>query len=155
MGVLTDLEAELEAYPETYVDLEFVDVVVPGDVLNVNEEVMFKLQVHNRGPLTLTDLRIRFAGKNGTKVKGNGAIAQFASEAFANTIDRIQGHNGENLHETEVLWLKAPPGTKAVGTDLVEAFVEEYNADVDHLLVSHTRPSTSPNGVYESQVRAA
>jgi hypothetical protein len=155
MPVLEELEAELETYPETYVDLEFVDVDIPGNVLNVNEEVMFKLQVHNRGPLTLTDVRIRFAGKNGAKVKGNGAIAQFASEAFANTIDRVQGHNGNNLFETEVLWLKAPPGTKAAGTDLVEAFIEEYDADIDHLLGSHTRPSTTPNGVYESQVSAA
>ena len=155
MSVLEDIEAALESYPATYVDLEFVDVVIPGTVLNTNEEVMFKLRVHNRGPLTLEDVKIRIRGKNGAKVKGNGAIAEFESEAFANTIDRIQGHNGNNLHTTEVLWLKAPAGAKAAGTDLVEAFVEEWNGGIDHLLVSHSRASESPNGLYESQVRAA
>jgi hypothetical protein len=155
MPVLEELATELEEYPATYIDLEFVDVDIPGSVLNTNEEVQFKLEVHNRGPLTLTNVRLRIRGKNGAKVKGNGAIAQFASETVTNTIDRIQGHNGNSLQTTEALFLKAPAGTKPAGTDLVEAFVEEYDADVDHLLVSHTRPSETANGTFESQVNAA
>jgi hypothetical protein len=155
MAVLEELATELESYTETYVDLEFVDVTLEsgsGDVININEDVMFKLRVHNRGPLTLTDVRLRIEGKSGAKVKGNGALAEYDREAFANTIDRIQGHNGNSLYDTEVLWVKAPPRTKPAGTDLVQAFVEDYNADIDHLLVSHTRTSETPSGTFESAV---
>jgi hypothetical protein len=152
-NVLNQIADAMEAYPATFVELEFVDVEpASGTVLNTNEEAEFRLRVFNRGPLTMRDVVIKIVGKNGAKVKDNGVIAQFETETLVSTIDSVAGHNDENPQETLLLHLKAPPREKADGTDLVEAYVDSWNGDWLHTLNSHSRAATAPNGVYESAV---
>jgi hypothetical protein len=152
-NVLVQIAQAISAYPATFVELEFIDVdPASGDVINTNEVANFRLRVHNRGPLTMRDVRIKIVGKNGTKVKNNGALSQFASDALTNSIDTVAGHNADSPNETEVLQLKAPTGEKAAGTDLVEAYIDSWNGDWQHTLNTHSEASTAPNGVFESAV---
>lgn len=156
MPVLTDLTNELETYLDTYVTCEFVEVDIPGNTLNVNEEVKFQLAVRNTGPLNLTDLEIRLVGRNGTLVKSNGAIDDLGPEAVQPMRDGVRAHNGNDPERTPILTFKAPPGTKGAGTDLVEVFIDTFDANLDHLLLVHgPRASTTPRGLYESRVRNA
>jgi hypothetical protein len=151
--ILDDIANTVVNYLATYVDIEFVDLeFTTGTVLNVNEEAHFRLHVINKGPLTMKDVKIRIIAKSGAKVKGAGAADVFDGEAFANTIDTVGGHNSANPSETERLHLKAPPGTKPAGTDLVEAYIDEWDADWAHTLLSHSRAGEAPNGLYEAQV---
>ena len=72
-----DMTAAVGAYPAASVDLEIVDVVVPGSVINVNEKPSFRVKVTNRGPLEMTGVTLRIKGLNGATVKQNGAAAPF------------------------------------------------------------------------------
>lgn len=151
-GVLDDIADAVADYLANYVNVTFVDVdPESGDVVNTNEEANFKLRVFNNGPLTMKDVKLRIVAKNGAKVKGNGAIDVFDGEAFANTISTVGGHESKT---TEMLQLKAPSGTKPAGTDLVEAYVDDWNALWTYTLNQSSGASSDPVGVYEAQVHA-
>ena len=47
--------------------------------------------------------------------------------------------------------LKAPATTKPAGTDLLEAYIDEFDADWQHTLLSHSRLVTERLGLYEAQ----
>jgi hypothetical protein len=150
--VLDDIAAAVANYLSRYVNVAFVDVDPEiGDEHNSNEEARFKLQIFNNGPLTMKDVKLRVVAKNGTKVKGAGAADVFDGEAFANTIVTVGGHENKT---TEILHLKAPPGTKPAGTELVEAYVDDWNALWTYTLNQSSGPSADPVGVYEAQVHA-
>ena len=51
MGVLDDISAAVTTYPSDYLVVEIVEVDPPGDVINEDEEVSFRIQVANDGPL--------------------------------------------------------------------------------------------------------
>lgn len=149
-NVLTDIAEAVANYPRDFVDILFVDVEpASGDNLNTGEEATFKLQVRNSGPLTMRDVSIKLVGKNGTKVKTSGAT--FTTEAFVDTIATVAGENGTGF-ETGLLHLKAPTAEKTAGTDLVEAYVDAWNADWQYTLNQQSDASTSRNGLYESAV---
>jgi hypothetical protein len=150
--VLDDIATAIANYVSTYVNVVFVDVdPESGDAINTNEVTRFKLQVFNNGPLTMKDVKLRFTGRNGTTVKSNSALDVFDGEAFANTITTIGGHEDKI---TEVLSLKAPPGTKPAGTELVEAFVDDWNALWTYTLNHYSGASSEPDRVYSAQVHA-
>jgi hypothetical protein len=148
--VLDDIEDAVADYLSRYVDVSFVDVEPDaGDSVNTDEEVDFKLQIFNRGPLTMKDVTLRVLAKSGAKVKGAGAADVFDGEAFANPIVTVGGHENKT---TETLHLKAPPGIKPAGTELVEAYVDEWNALWTYTLNQSSGASADPVGVYEAEV---
>jgi hypothetical protein len=53
-----DMTTAIETYPNGHVEIEIVDVEVPGNVLNIEEEARFRVKVTNRGPLHLKNLRV-------------------------------------------------------------------------------------------------
>jgi hypothetical protein len=75
----------------------------------------------------------------------------FDGEAFANTITTIGGHENKM---TEPLQLKAPSGTKPAGTELVEVYIDDWNALWTYTLNQSSGASADPIGVYEAQVHA-
>jgi hypothetical protein len=107
--------------------------------------------VFNNGPLTMKDVKLRIVAKNGAKVKGPGAADVFDGEAFANTIDTVAGH-GSNTTSGSSCHLKAPSGTKPAGTELVEAYVDDWNALWTYTLNKSSGASADPVGIYEAQV---
>lgn len=153
MPVIQELTAELEAYPANYVTLD-VEGWIPGQVVNMNDELNFWLVVRNTGPITLNNVTIKVVGKNGAKVKKSND-PDFETSIYTATIDRVKAHNGEAPPETERMTLKAPARRKPAGTLLIEALIEDWDGDFEHMLYSHTRPSTTANGTWESQVYPA
>ena len=150
--VLDDIADAVANYLSRYVNVTFVDVDPEiGNSVNTNEEVDFKLHIFNNGPLTMKDVKLRILAKNGARVKGAGAADVFDGEAFANTIVTVGGHEDKI---TETLHLKAPPGTKPEGTELVEAYVDDWNALWTYTLNEFSGAADEPNGVYEAQVHA-
>jgi hypothetical protein len=148
--VLDDIADAVANYVSRYVNVAFVDVdAADGTSLSTNEEARFALQIFNNGPLTMKDVKLRIAAVNGAKVKGAGAADVFDGEAFANTIVTVGGHENK---KTENLHLKAPPATKPAGTDLVEAFVDDWNALWTYTLNHESGASTDPSAAYEAQV---
>ena len=105
-----DMTAAVEAYPAASVDLEIVDVVFPGSVINVNERPSFRVKVTNRGPLEMTGVTLRIKGLNGATVKQNGAAAPFVSEFVTTTsqLATVGGHGGSQTTNGSPFSFTAP-----------------------------------------------
>ena len=117
-----DMTAAVEAYPAASVDLEIVDVDIPGSVINVNERPTFRVKVTNRGPLEMTGVTLRIKGLNGATVKQNGAAAPFVSEFVTSTsqLATIGGHGGDADDQRQPLrvhgtWLAATQSSSRPG----------------------------------------
>jgi hypothetical protein len=153
MGFFDDMTAALEDYPKTDVELEIVDVVFTGDALNTDEQATFKIKVTNRGPLHLDNVTVRVKGLNGALVKNANALAVFESEfVSASSIDRVNAHGGsETMPGT--FRLKAP-GTAQPPQTLVEATLEGWDANLDHILLAHSDPTDDPKATFAARVVA-
>ena len=79
MTIITDLVQAIETYPHESLVLEIIAVDPPGDAVNTGEDVRFRIQAANSGPLDVNDLTVLVEGLNGTEVKKNGAAAVFVS----------------------------------------------------------------------------
>jgi hypothetical protein len=155
MAFFDDMTAALASYPVTDVDLEIVDVVTPGDVLNVSEVSQFRVQVTNRGPLNLTGVTVRIRGQNGATVANNSVIAPFVSEFVTQELPPIDAHGGSQLTVGSPLKFKAPSGAQASKT-LVKATLEGWNANADHIFNGHSDPlGDAPKGTYAAAVVAS
>jgi uncharacterized membrane protein len=154
MAFFDDMTAALATYPETDVDLQIVDVVTPGDVLNVGETATFRVQVTNRGPLNLTGVTLRIKGLNGATVANNGILSPFVSEFVTQELPPIDAHGGSQLTVGSPLKFKAPAGAQASKT-LVRATLEAWNANTDHIFNGHSDPLDSPRGVHAAEVVSA
>lgn len=150
MPFFDDMTTALETYPVTDVTLEIVDVVTPGNALNVTEIASFRVKVSNNGPLNLTNVTVRVKGQNGALVANNGAAAPFVSEFVTQVLPTI-GHNGAQLTIGSPLKFKAPAGAQASKT-LVKATLEGWDADLNHILNSHSDPLSTPSGTYAAAV---
>lgn len=151
MAFFDDMTAAVETYPVANVDLEIVEVTTPGDALNVNEQGSFRVKVTNRGPLNLTGVTLRIHGQNGATVANNGAIAPFVSEFVTQELPTINAHGGEQLTVGGPLKFRAPGGAQNAKT-LVKATLEDWNADLNHILNNHSRPLDVPKGTYADEV---
>jgi hypothetical protein len=147
--VLDEIADAVADYVSHYVNVTFDVDPDFGDALSTNEEADFTLRIFNNGPLTMKDVKLRVVAKNGAKVKGAGAADVFDGEAFANTIVTVGGHESKT---TESLHLKAPPGIKPAGTELVEAYVDDWNALWTYTLNQESGASDDPSGVYDAPV---
>lgn len=154
MAYFDDMQAALEAYPLTDVQLEIVDVTFPGSALNTGEVGTFRVKVTNTGPLNLTGVTVRVTGQNGAKVANNGAAAPFVSDFITQELPTIGGHGGSQLSVGSPLKFLAPNGAQASKT-LVKATLEAWDANLDHILLSHSDPmSDGPKGTYAAAVVA-
>ena len=149
MGFFDDFTTAIETYIDDYVDLEVIDVTYPGDRLNVGEQGQFGVRITNRGPLRLNDVALKFTGLAGTLVKGGGAIQQFEPEwVFSGQIDRVDAHGGSVVVGSvgddyfQLLYFLAPSSPVA-RTDLVQVTIDDWMADLEHPLVSHSRAGAS------------
>lgn len=153
MTLIDDLANSVEAYPTTDVVLEIIELDIPGTdgTFNVGEEARFRVQVTNDGALTMTNVRVKVVAENGTQVKSQSALSQFGPEVLdAGIIDRINAHGGSGVGNLFIL--QAPPTRKPAGTVLATVTLEEWDADFDHLLASHSRPADTPSVTFDSKV---
>lgn len=152
-----DMTAAVEAYPAAYIDIEIIDVVTPGSVLNVGERPSFKVKVTNRGPLELTDVTLRIKGVNGATVKQNGAAAPYVSEFVTTTsqLATVAAHGGSQTTNGSAFGFTAPGAPQSART-LVQATLEAHNFNLNHILNGHSdpKPSGPPIGAYSAEVFA-
>lgn len=143
----------VETYPATLVDLEIVDVVTPG-ALNVGDRPSFRVKVTNRGALELTGVTVRIKGLNGATVKQNGAAAPFVPE-FATTTSQlatVAAHGGSQTTNGSPFSFQAP-GSAQSSRNLVQVTLEDWNANLNHILNSHSDPLPlgPPIGTYAAE----
>ncbi|HZF81777.1 MAG TPA: hypothetical protein VEZ89_18515 [Rubrivivax sp.] len=151
MAFFDDMTTALQAYPVTDVELDIIDVVTPGNVLNVNEVASFRVQVTNRGPLNLNNVTVRVKGQGGATVANNGVGSPFVTEFVTQVLPMINGHGGSQLTVGSPLKFKAPAGAQTSRT-LVKATLEAWDADLNHILLSHSDPLDTPSGLYAAAV---
>jgi hypothetical protein len=165
MGLIHDLAVAVEDYPITDVDVEIVDVVYPGNVLNAGEEGTFKVKVSNRGPLNLTNLKVKVAGVHDALVRDpdavtfpngplSGAIAATPSlwrESFiSREVSALNAHTSVTLGGPYKF--KAPEDAQPSQT-LLKATIEAWNANLNHILIDHTAAlPDAPKGTYSLEV---
>jgi hypothetical protein len=153
-----DMLVALEAYPETYVTLEIIDVVIEeedGDVFNEGDEAAFKVKLTNSGPLNLTGVTVRIDGVHGATVKKEGAAAQFEDEFVYDLTPRptINGDGGELIVPiNQSFHFKAPAEPQDEKT-LVKATLERWDGDLSRIMINHSEPHREvPKGTYSAAV---
>jgi hypothetical protein len=152
MPFFDDMTDAVEAYPETYVDLEIIDVSIPGDVLNVEEVGFFKVRITNRGPLHLTGVTLRVSGQNGATVRA-GLGMPFVSSFISAELPTVDAHGGSQ--ELSLPAFTAPADAQDSKT-LVKATLEDWDADLNHILIGHSDPHRdAPKGTYAAAVAAS
>ncbi|MDH3293038.1 MAG: hypothetical protein OER95_01800 [Acidimicrobiia bacterium] len=153
--ILEELKKAYEDYPHVYLELSLVDVDFDGTRINVNEDVDFRIQAINRGPLDMNELSLKVTGLNGTLVKEPSAIAPWTTEFeidgefFGNAL----GHNGNNPAVSPGGKYKfRPTSASSLVRDLVRIEVIGWNSDSSHLENGHTRADPDANVVYRAEV---
>ncbi|KQR16775.1 hypothetical protein [Cellulomonas sp. Leaf334] len=158
MTILTDLADEFETYPRDFLDVQIVQVDPPGAVINTLEEVLFRIQVANSGPLDANQLSLLVEGLNGTLVRSNGLNSPWQS-SFT-----ISGAFFGDVPAHSAVTPRVSPGDKfafrpstssTTVRDLVRVSVAGYDTDLLHMTVAHTRADAEANDVYASTVSPA
>ncbi len=159
MTFFQDMTQAVESYPADHLELEIFDVSFDGNALNANEEGSFRVRVYNRGPLILKDVTVKVRGVNGALVKTGGAADQTWRSEFvtgAHQLEQVNAHNGNNpqVVEGSPMQFKAPSSRQA-RQDLIEVTIEDWDANLDHILIAHSDPVDVPKGTYARRVVAA
>jgi len=149
MGLLDDFADEIDTYPRTYLDVQIVQVDPSGSNTDINEdeEVSFRIQVSNSGPLDANQVSLLVEGLNGTEVQSNGTNSPWVdkftiSGAF---FGNVLGHSSDEGP-------KVTPGEKfhfrnsrdfPTSTALVRASVAGWQTSFDHFSAGHTTDDDS------------
>jgi len=150
-----DFRAAMHDYPEQFVDLEIVEVDVPGSVLNTGDKGSFRIQLTNNGLLDMTGVSLKVRGLAGTLVKTGGAADVNYREELTIGMDRetIVGQGGVSLTQGSPLRFEAPAGTKPPGTQLFKATIANWNGSLARLLNGHSHEEdVAPTGTYSNEV---
>jgi hypothetical protein len=153
MSVLGDLRDEIGKYAADNMELRIISVNVPGDVLNVGEQAIFRVQIRNNGHLDAQQVRLHVEGTDYGRVSlTNGG--PYTTSVLPPAVDvpalgtRIVGP----------LYFKA--GTTVTtgisgAQELFKAHVSTYDVDFDHILRDHTGHSNPPEGAYKGEIHAS
>ena len=158
MGILDDISTAVTTYPRDYLIVEIVEVDPPGDLINEDEEVSFRIQVANDGPLDANQVSLLVEGLNGTKVKSNGTGAAFgdsftiSGSFFGNVPAHSNGPNDPGPVVTTGNPFKFKQGADAPARDLVKVSVKGWSSSFDHMFNNHTQADPEANDVYNAQV---
>lgn len=156
--VLDEITQALIDYPSSYVTITIRDVDYPGIAINSGEDVEFKFDIRNSGPMDVTDLQLLVEGLNGTLVKGNGAAAQYASSftTGASWFPDLPAHRDED--EAPVLfpngtgfWFR-PTRVATTSRELVRVSVANWSGSWDHYFSNHTGSDPDANATYSNTV---
>ncbi|MGY4642294.1 hypothetical protein [Cellulomonas sp. URHB0016] len=158
MGVLSDLTDAVEAYPHEYLTLDIVQVDPPGVAVNAGDDVLFRIQVANSGPLDADELSLLVEGLNGTEVKSNGAAAQWGDsfEISGTWFGTVPAHSADSPVVSGGNKFHFKPSTSSTSVrDLVRVSVLAWETDFGHITSSHSRADTEAEDTYSSTVAAA
>lgn len=152
MAYFDDFEEAIESYPADSVVLSIVDraPVAPATAgaVNVNEVWSFQVRVANNGPLNMTNVALHIEGQNGAQV-GTAAAGPFTASILPPALAAVNGHSTQ---DSVNYFLRAPAVIKPAGTSLVRAHISGWDANLDHVLNSHSGHADPPAGSYADQV---
>lgn len=156
MAFFEDYAAAIQSYPDSEVTIQLIEVTVPGDALNVNEQGSFRVQVTNRGALIMDNVILKVRGLAGTEVKQNGAAAQFVNEFNSSDgqVPQIPARGGVAVVTGGPFRFEAPGAPRNL-QELVEVTLAGWNPSEENLLVSNSRGSAAVRAAYSDRVRAA
>jgi len=151
MPFFNDFASALDNYPLDSVVLSITDVALQTGTagsVNINEVWKFKVNVANNGHVNMAEVQLHIEGKNGATV-GTTSIGPWSTLISFGSLTV----NGGGSQKTGFLYFKAPAVAKAAGTALVGAHVNNWKANLDHLLdTNHTNHAIPPEGSYANQV---
>jgi len=159
MGLLSEIAAAVETYPREYLEIEIFEVDWPGTVIDVNEDVTFRVRVSNSGPLDVDELEVLIEGLNGAQVKNANAHAQWTdSFVLTGVIPPVPAHSATDPGPVEMtsgdLHFRATrPARNA--KDLVRVSVAGWASDFGHIFGGHTRADAEAKDAYSATVSAA
>jgi hypothetical protein len=161
MGLLSDITTEIENYPRDYLDIEIFEVEWPGDVIDVDEQVTFRVKVSNSGPLHVDNLELLVEGLDDrAEVKSNNAQAQWVSSFTTNAgwFPRVPAHSATDPGPVEMTggdfsFRARKPAARP--QDLIKVSVYGWSSSFDHMFGGHTRADAEADDVYRSTVSAA
>lgn len=153
MGFFDDMKAALEAYPETDVQLEIVDVFIGGDeVINVGESGGFRVKVTNNGPLNLTGVTVRVKGLNGTTVSDNNGGPRVEEFVTAPAFPVITGSGGSATSSPRLGFTAPSEDSDGETQNLIKVTLEEWNANLNHILLGSSEPLSTVQAIFASEV---
>jgi hypothetical protein len=159
MGLLDDLAREFETYPRNYLTIEIVEVDPPGSNPDINEdeEVSFRIQVTNRGPLDANQVSLLVEGRNGTEVKSNGAAAPWGpaftlpGDYFGDVLGHSHDDSGPKLSPGGKFFFRNSQDF-STPTELLRVSVAGWTTDLNHLSAGHTPADRQARAVFSSTV---
>ena len=158
MGILDDISTAVATYPREYLIVEIVEVEPTDGVIREDADVPFRIQVANDGPLDANQVSLLVEGLNGTKVKSNGAAAQYGDSFtisgayFGNVPAHSNGPNDPGPVVSTGNPFKFKQGADAAARDLVKVSVKGWSSSFDHMFNNHTQADPEANDVYNAQV---
>ncbi|HEY0607223.1 MAG TPA: hypothetical protein VGD58_30170 [Herpetosiphonaceae bacterium] len=137
MTIWDDMVSAVEHYPEESIVLRIVEFNPRGNELNVLDEATFRVEIDNRGPLSLTGVTLRIKGLNEVTVANSEDAEEFDPEFITDPLPTIRGHNmAPTLTDTFKLKVPNETGPRM----LVQATLETWNPTLLHILNDHSDP---------------
>jgi hypothetical protein len=152
-----DLVAAVEAYPQSFIKIEIIDVEFPDDVLNVDEIGSFKVKVTNTGALNIDNVTLKVKGAHGALVNSGGAVPSgqvptFVTDFVTDEFDRITGHGGtQTLPATFPFKFQAPHNAHSL-EDLIEVTLDGWNGNDDHPYLVHSKGDELVKATFAAKV---
>jgi hypothetical protein len=137
MSILNELAKAIRDYPDEGCELEIVgyDIVAgpgglpPGSKLNVGDEFEFRVKVSNKGPLKMTDVKVKVIGSAYADV-GLDDATTFSSTALSSAYDIAPGRD----FTTGPFRAKTKLQTAGMSFPIVGAQIAEWDAKLSNLL---------------------
>ena len=157
--VLADIVDAIETYPQTYLTVEFYDVDPPGSGTGINaqEDVTFKVHVHNSGPLNVDQLTLLIeseAGAAGVKLHDGKA---FNPSLISTPIEQVPAHmkDGDWVDPPDghFHFQAGPPSDGKI--DLVRVSINTWDTEFDHPFKAHSDPAPSVGDRFNKTVLKA
>jgi hypothetical protein len=153
--VLADLLAAVETYPQTYLTVEIYQVQVDdGSAINEDDELTFRVHVHNAGPLNVDNLTLLVEAQEGsTGVKLHGGKA-FNPSLTSAVFPQVPGHqkDGDFIDTPDDHYhLKVGKAT-STKVDLVKVSIDAWDANPDHIFIAHSDPVPSADDIYSHKI---
>jgi hypothetical protein len=160
MGLLDDIADAVEAYPHEYLEIEIVEVDWPGNVIDAGEDVTFRFQVSNSGPLDVNEVTLLVEGLNDTEIKANGAAAQWV-DTYTTTapyFGNVPAHSANGagpVLSPGNKWHFRPTRSFSQVKDLVKVSVAGWETTLNHITSGHSRADALAQDTYSSIVSSA
>jgi hypothetical protein len=165
MPILDDLNIAIRDYCKNSVTLSIIfnrnyDIVTPPGTqggVNVNEVGRFRIRVINNGLLNINNVKFGIWGKNYLSTGNvtnlvkvsNISTGPFSEYYFTTTPLTV---NCGSSQDSQYYYFKAPANASASAVKLLAAHIHEFDADLNHILVSHTECSPLPEAPLSEQV---